>query len=106
MQVSVVLAVGGSHGRDLLPPADALPAADEHRIQMPVKRIDVSNVAILPIGMAHDDHVPPPEVDVPRKHHDAVSDAENRVFQIGVAAANAVPIFADMASRPETARLV
>jgi len=44
-------------------------------------------------------------MNVAGKDHDAVAGAVNRVAQIGVAAANAVPIFAHVAARPEAARL-
>src|SRR4051794_21488349 len=45
MQMSIVLAMGGPHGRDLLPATDALPATDEHRVQVAVESVDIADVA-------------------------------------------------------------
>src|SRR4030081_707647 len=56
--------------------------------------------------MANDDHVSPAMVTVTRKDHYAVADAINRIAQIGVAATNSVPIFAEMSVRPHSARFV
>src|ERR1041385_2635443 len=106
MQVRVVLAVGRSHRRDLLPARDPLSAADEHFLEMAVERIDVFHVAAIPISVPENDHVSPAQMDIARKNHDAVAGGVDRIAQIGVATADAVPIFPDVAAGPKTTRLV
>src|SRR5580765_6956095 len=106
MKMGVVLPVRGSHGRDLLAAADPLPAADQHRVQVPVKGVDIADVAIFAVSVADDDHISPTQVDIARENNNAVANAVDRVAQIGVATADAVPIFTDMAAGPETTRFV
>src|SRR5258708_5796888 len=56
--------------------------------------------------MANDDHISPALVTVARKDYYAVADTINGIAQIGVAAADSVPIFAEMSVRPHSARFV
>src|SRR5438270_10010697 len=105
MQMGVVLPVCSAHRRDLLAARDACAAAHQHRVEVAVKGVDVADVAILPIGVPDDYHIPPAQMNVPGKNHDAVADAVDRVPQIGVAASNPVPIFTQMPTGPKSAGL-
>src|SRR2546421_12758909 len=98
MQVRVVLAVGRAHGRDLLAAADPLTPAHHHFLEMAVERIDIFHVAALAIRVPHDDDVSPTQVNVTGEDDDSVADAVNRISQISVAAADAVPVFTDVAA--------
>src|SRR6266480_1651672 len=106
MQMGVVETVGVTHRRNLLSAANGLSAMHQHLLHMAIKRIDVLNRSSFTKSVAHNDHVAPALMTIARKNYYAVADAVNWIAQVGVAAANAVPIFAQMSLRPETARLV
>ena len=57
-------------------------------------------------GVAHHDDVPPAHVHVPGQHDDPGAAGVDRVAQVGVAAAVAVPVVAEMAVGCHAARLV
>src|SRR5438067_8188496 len=106
MEMRIVLAMRSPHRRDLLAASDPLTAAHQHRIKVAIKRVDIAYVAVFTIGVPDDDHIPPAQMDVPGKDHNPISDAVNRIAQIGVATADAVPIFTDVAAGAESASLV
>ncbi len=73
---------------------------------MSVKRIDIFHGAIFAERVPDDDDIAPAHVTIARKNDDAIANAINRVTQIGIAAADSVPVFTEMAVRTEAARLV
>ena len=73
---------------------------------MPVKSIDRFQISFLAECVADDDDIAPAEMHIAREHHHTVADAVNRIAQIAVAAADAVPIFAEMTVGPVAACLV
>src|SRR3977135_686987 len=95
-----------AHGRDLLAARDRLAAPNRHAVKMSIESVDIFEVAVLAIGVPHDDHVPPPHVTIARENNNPVADAVNRISQIGVATTNPVPVFAQMSLCAESARLV
>src|SRR2546423_12916125 len=98
MQVRVVLAVGRTHGRDLLAAADALTPAHHHFLEMAVERVDVFHVAALAISVPHDNDISPTQVNVAGEDDDSIANAVNRISQIRVAAPDAVPVFTHVAA--------
>ena len=91
---------------DFLPARHCLTAAHQNGVEMPIERVDVLDGAVLPISMPHNDHVSPAQVTVARKHHDPRADAVNWIAEIGVSAADPIPIFAKMSIWSEAARFV
>src|SRR6476619_4021778 len=98
--------MGRDHRRDLLATRDPLTATDEHFLKVTVKRVDVFDVAALAVSVPHDNDVAPAQMNVTGENYNAVAGTVNRIAQIGVAAASAVPILAHGSARPETPRLV
>ena len=96
MQMRIVETMRISDRRDLLPPFNRLPAMNKNFLKMPVKRIDVAHAAAVAIGVPDNDHVPPALVTIARKNNDPIADAIHRIAEIGVAAAHAVPVLAEM----------
>src|SRR5204863_4430770 len=106
MEMRIVLPVRGPHGRDLLPARDPLAPADQHRVEVAVKGVDIAHVAVLAISVPDNDHISPAQMNVAGKDHDAVADTVDRVAQIGITAAHSVPIFTYVATGPEPAGFV
>src|SRR6185437_16745031 len=106
MEMRIVLAVGRAHRRDLLAARDPLTAANEHFLEVAVERVDIFHVAAIAISVPDDDDVSPAQMNIASKNHDAVAGGVDRIAEIGVAAANSVPIFADVTAGPEPTRLV
>ncbi len=104
MKMRVIKSVGVSDRRDLLAAPHALTALHHDFVEMPIKRIDVSRPDSVAIRVPHDDNVPPALMTIARKNNNAVADALNRIAQIGVAAANSIPIFSQMSVRTKAAR--
>src|ERR1700736_2729871 len=92
--------------RNVLPALNGLAAMNEDFIEMTVKRIDVAHASAFAVGVADDDHVSPALVTISRKNNNAIADAIHRIAQIGIAAANSVPIFAEMSVRSHSASFV
>ena len=92
----IVKAMRVADGRNLLPAPHRLAAMNKNFLKVPVKRIDVAHAAAVAIGVPDNDHVPPALVTIARKNNDPIADAIHRIAEIGVAAAHAVPVFAEM----------
>src|SRR5439155_21187689 len=105
MQVRIINPMRRSDSADLLATRHALAITNQHRIEMPVKSIDRFQISFLAECVADDDDVAPAEMHIAREHHHTIADAVNRIAQIAVAAADAVPIFAEMTVGPVAACL-
>src|SRR3954468_15673102 len=106
MEVSVITAMGIAHGRNLLATRDALAAAHQHGVEVPVKCVDVFDVPAVAVGVADDDYVAPSQMNVAGKDHDPVTNAVNRVPQVGVPAPGAIPVFPKVSVRAKAARFI
>src|SRR5579864_5292916 len=96
MQMRIVKPVGVSERRDLLAAPHRLTAMHHNRQQMSVERIDAARHAAIAICVTNDDYISPALVTITCEHDHAVANAVDRIAQIGVAAANSIPIFAEM----------
>ncbi len=94
MEVRGIHAAVVAHAGDEFVALHELAHVDAEIEQVAVKRIDVFRLAVLEIRAADDDDVAPAEPVVFGKGDDAIGCGINRVAEIGVAAADAVPIFA------------
>src|SRR5207244_9929145 len=106
MQMRIVKTMRVPDRRNLLSASNRLAAANKNFLKMSVKRIDVAHASAFAIGMPDDDHVPPALMTIARKNNDAVADAINWIAQIGIAPADAVPIFAEMSMRSHSTSFV
>ena len=91
------------------PRATSWPGPDQERVQMSVERVDgFDGVAFggLAEAVADHDDVPPAHVHVPRQDDDPVAGAVDRIAQVGIAAAVAVPVVAQVPVGGKAARLV
>src|SRR5437773_3104181 len=102
----VVLAVRGSHRSNLLATGNALPAPHQNRIEMTVEGIDMFDASVFPEGVSDNHNISPSPMNVARKHHNPISNAIDRIAQVRVSPANAVPIFAYMSTGAEPASFV
>src|SRR5947199_7385958 len=102
----VVNPVRGPHRSDLLPAPNGLAALHEHLVEMSIERIDRFDLAIFAIRMPDDDYVAPAAVHIVGKNNYALADARHRVAKIAIAAADAIPIFAEMVIRSVAPRFV
>ena len=78
----------------------------EKLVEVAVEGIDVADGAAFIIGVAQDDDVAPAEFVIDGEDDDAVADGINGIAEIGVAAAGAVPVLAQVAVRAKAARFV
>src|SRR5689334_23314128 len=97
MKMRIVKSVGVADRRDLLSASHSLTALHHDSIEMAVERIDVTRSDSVAIGVAHNNHVAPALMTIARENHHAVSNHRNWIAEIGIASANAVPVFAHVA---------
>src|SRR6202011_5452253 len=97
MQMRLIESVRSAYRGNFLPTRHGLAAMDEHRVHVAIKRIDILDHPIFTITVAHDHDVAPAHVTIPRENHHPIANTVNRVAEVGVAAANSIPIFAKMA---------
>src|SRR4029453_6286174 len=106
MQMRVVKTMRVADRRDLLIAPDRLSAMDQDVAEMPVERIDRAHASAFAVGVSDNDHVPPALVAIACENNNAIANDVNRIAQIGIAAANSVPIFTHMPVRSIPARFV
>src|SRR5882724_33594 len=72
-------------------------------MEMSIEGVDVFDHAALPEGVANNNHIAPPSVHVAGEDHNSIPDTINWIFQIGIAPAISVPIFAHVPARTKPA---
>lgn len=95
MEMGEVLAVGRADGAELLAAEDELTDADVDCVEVGVERFDLLFRAIA-AGMSDADDVAPPGALVGGRGDDAEGDGVDWISEVGVAAAVAVPVIAEM----------
>lgn len=99
VEVRRIRAVGGADRADPLAAADRCTARDVDRVEVRIQRLDAT-----PVDDA--DHVAPVTADIDRLDHDARRRGIDRVAEVGIAAAVAVPVVAEVLVHAERLRIV
>ncbi len=76
---------------------DWLTFADENGVEMTVEGIDISDPFALEVGVANDDHIAPTVTEVVGVDDDPAGGGSHGGAEVGIAAALAVPVIAEMA---------
>src|SRR5262252_5474317 len=102
----LVKTVRVSDRRDLLSASHPLSTRHQDSVEMSVERIDVACADAVAISMTHNHDVPPALMTIARENHHAVTNDINRIAQVGITAAESVPIFAEVSMRSKSASFV
>jgi len=107
MEVSRVHAVVIADGADLLAAGHLLAFAHGDPVKVRVEGVCEMELAFFDPGVAHDDHVPPGDMNVPGQHDQAVPDGMDGLSKTaGAAAVGDEPVLTKVPSGPESPGLV
>ena len=106
VEVRSVASMRGADRSDRLSARHALAGRDQEGVEMSIERINRFLDPVFAIIVPNDDYVAPAEMNVPRQDDHALANAVDRIVQIAIAAAAAVPILTRMRVGTKAARFV